>query len=131
SARQPGPTRSSHPLRRADGRRTARVRVLHERRDVLPLLLRALPDEPPARVVRLRGHSDTDQSAASGQMSLTCQLPRGQLPTPKLVNFQGGQRPTPKLVNSQGANLQLTSFTSCPTDLRVSRRSASIPGSPG
>ena len=59
--------RGAHSLRRADRRRAADVRALHQRRDRVALLLRAVPGEPAARVVRIRGHADpADDQAKSG-----------------------------------------------------------------
>jgi small GTP-binding protein len=67
SAGQPRPARSADHVRRADQRRAADVRVLHERGDVLSLLLRAVPDQPAPRVVRHGGYADPDSGAAPRQ----------------------------------------------------------------
>ena len=55
SARPAPAAGGADPVRRADQRRAADVRVLHQRRDRVPLLLRAVPGQPAARVVRLDG----------------------------------------------------------------------------
>ena len=55
-APEPGAPARSHSLRGADQRGAAHVRVLHQRRHQLPLFVRALPGQPAARGVRLRGH---------------------------------------------------------------------------
>ena len=54
----PGQAAREDPLRRADRRGAAAVRVLHQRRHGVPLLVRALPHQQPARDVRLRGVAD-------------------------------------------------------------------------
>ena len=92
SAREPRTTRSAHPVRRADGRRAADVRLLHERRDGVPLLLRTLSGEPAARVVRPHRDTDTDQSAKAIE-SLTALFNARGLRTPN----RGSVAPGPAL----------------------------------
>ena len=57
-AGQPGQAPRADPLRRADQRRAADVRVLHQRRHRVSFLLRAVSGQPAARVVRPRRHAD-------------------------------------------------------------------------
>ena len=84
---EPGPAGGPHPVCCADGGRAPDVRVLHERRDELPFLLRAVPAEPPARRVRLPRYADPDPRAPTGRpdeegvSSTLCQRPVGQAPT--------------------------------------------------
>ena len=69
-AGEPGQEERARALRRADRRGAADVRVLHQRRDHVPLLVRALPGQPAARVVRLRRHADpagSPRPAARGE----------------------------------------------------------------
>ena len=56
-APEPGPAPRPHPLCGPDRRGAAHVRVLHQRGHVLSLFLRAVPHEPAAGGVRLRGHA--------------------------------------------------------------------------
>ena len=84
-AREPGPTARPDPLRRADRHRAADVRVLHERRDGVSLLLRAVSGEPIAGVVRVDGNADQD----SRQEELERRLPAPHRPGPDTP----GQRP--------------------------------------
>src|SRR6185503_18964436 len=90
SPRQSRPPRSPHPLRRPDRRGAAGVRLLHQRRDVIPLLVRALPGQQAAGIVRAGGDADQDSGEAPCKVTAPCQLPTTQRPTP---NFQ---LPTPK-----------------------------------
>ena len=64
SARQPGPQAGAHSLRGTDERGAAHLRVLHQRRDVLPLLVPAISAEPDPRRVRVRRHADSHRSAS-------------------------------------------------------------------
>ena len=73
SAGQSHPPAGADPLCRADQRGAAHVRVLHQRRDVIPLLLPALSAESASREVRLRRHADSHRSASP--------LPQGRLAT--------------------------------------------------
>ena len=69
-AGEPGQEERARALRRADRRGAADVRVLHQRRDHVPLLLRALPGQPAARIVRLRRDADpagSPRQAARGE----------------------------------------------------------------
>ena len=59
----PGKKQRARALRRADGRGAADVRVLHQRRDHVPLLVRALPGQPAAGIVRVRRDADPAGSA--------------------------------------------------------------------
>ena len=61
-AREPRPPARPDPLRRADRHRAALVRVLHERRHGVSLLVRAVSGESTAGVVRLDGDADQDSS---------------------------------------------------------------------
>ena len=60
----PGRRARADPVRGADRRRAAVVRVLHQRRDDVSFLLRAVPHQPAARAVRLRRHADPHPGAA-------------------------------------------------------------------
>src|SRR5579864_4731238 len=65
SSGQPRASRSAHSVWRADGRWAAVVRHFHERGDGAPFLLRALPRQPAARGVWVRGRADSAGRAAS------------------------------------------------------------------
>src|SRR6185436_5416322 len=55
----------THSLRDADGGGSADIRVLHERRYELSLLLHALSREPSSGGVRVRGDADPDARAGA------------------------------------------------------------------
>ena len=67
-AGQPGPQARADHVRRADRRRAAVVRLLHQRRDDVSFLLRAVPDQPAARAVRLPRHADPHPGAPPRQV---------------------------------------------------------------
>src|SRR6185503_17511124 len=115
SPRQSRPPRSPHPLRRPDRRGAAGVRLLHQRRDVIPLLVRALSGQQAAGIVRAGGDADQDSGEAPCKVTAPCQLPTTQRPTPNQHPTPNSQLATP---NSQlpTSNFQLpTSNFQLPT----------------
>ena len=72
--------RGADSLRRADGHGAAVVRAVHERGDGAALLVRALPDEPAAGVVRLRGVPDSSQGPAARRARQKAVGPEGKRP---------------------------------------------------
>ena len=67
STGEPGPAGSAHSLRGADRGRAADVRLLHERRHGVSLLLRTIPGEPAEGVVRPDRDADPHPRAAPGK----------------------------------------------------------------
>ena len=72
----PGRRARPHPVRGADRRRAAVVRLLHQRRDDVSLLVRALPRQPAAREVRLRRHADPHQGPPPQEEGVGCAVQR-------------------------------------------------------
>ena len=59
-AGEPGTARGARDVRHAGGHRAPDVRVLHQRGDDVPLLIRAVPGEPDSSRLRVRGVADPD-----------------------------------------------------------------------
>ena len=70
SAGQPGPPRSADHVRRADQRRAADVRVLHQRRHDVPFLVHAVSREPAPGRVRLRRDAYPDSSPEARALTM-------------------------------------------------------------
>ena len=71
SAGEPHPQTGADSVCGSDQRGAAYLRVLHQRRDVVPLLVSALPAESAAREIRFRRHAASHRSASP--------LPQGRL----------------------------------------------------